>query len=230
MPEKTLATLGLVPKQKPQAFVLGIAGGSGSGKTTVANFLIAALGERAALVRQDHYYRDQSCLDPAAAAAHNFDDPAGVDLDLLAENLAALRAGRAVMEPRYDYVTHSRAEHWERLESRPVIVAEGMLLFASSRVAAQLDFRVYLDPPEDLRLARRLRRDARERGMEMSAALDYYLAVVRPMHQLHVAPGRSGADLVITDEDAARGVAEIFRRAPRLWGEADSVAGADGRA
>lgn len=171
-------------------FVFGIAGGTASGKTTVARELAERTG--ALLVSHDRYYRD--LLRPELA---NFDHPEALETSLLVEHLGELRGGRAVALPTYDYATHRRTPTTERVSPRPVIVVEGILVLADAALRACFDLKVYVDAPDDVRLARRLRRDVRERGRTLEGVLDQYLATVRPMHLAHVEPSRAHADLVL---------------------------------
>lgn len=197
-------------------FVLGISGGSGCGKTALAGALAAALGDAAVLIHQDDYYHDLSHWPPEAVAAHNFDHPDSVDLALLALNLAELRAGRAVRAPRYDFVTHTRSAAAVPVAPRPVIVAEGLLLFFDPRLRRQIDLKVYLDMPADLRLARRLERDLRERAIPLGAALEQYVGSVRPMHLQFVEPLKGHADLVLAEPGLAAARDQILARLDSL--------------
>lgn len=171
-------------------FVFGIAGGTASGKTTVALELAERTG--ALLISHDRYYRD--LVDASAA---NFDHPDALDTALLVRHLEELRAGRTVALPTYDYATHRRATVVDEVHPRSVIVVEGILVLADPGLRGCFDLRVYVDAPDDVRLARRLRRDVRERGRSVEGVLDQYLATVRPMHLAHVEPSRVHADLVL---------------------------------
>ncbi|MGH9533231.1 MAG: uridine kinase family protein [Terriglobales bacterium] len=192
--------------------VVGIAGGSGAGKSWLAGRLCAALGERAALVAQDHYYHDLRHLTPQELAAHNFDCPEALDVATLAANLAALRAGRAVREPRYDFATHRRAANAAPLAPRPVIVAEGLFLLALPALRRHLDIKVFVDAPAGRRRERRLARDLAERGVGGAEAERQYADTVAPMHRRWIAPSRAWADYRVRAGDADGGVAEILRR------------------
>lgn len=190
--------------------IVGIAGGSGSGKTWLARRLCARLGARAALLAADDYYRDLSHLTAAELAAHNFDRPEALDGAELAAHLAALKAGQAVLPPRYDFATHRRAAAPERLEPRPVIVAEGLFLLALPELRRWLDIKVFVAAPEAERRARRLARDQAERGIGPDEAARQYKETVAPMHERWVAPSRRWADYVASAGDGA--VAAILRR------------------
>lgn len=177
---------------------VGIAGGTGSGKTTFARALRAALPPGSvALIDHDAYYRDLSHLDADARAAVNFDDPASLESELLAVHLEALRSGRAIDKPTYDFAQHVRCEATERVEAAPVILVEGILVLAAPELRANFDLKLFVDAPTDLRLLRRIRRDIVERGRTIDGIAQQYLGSVRSMHDAFVAPSRAFADLVV---------------------------------
>jgi uridine kinase len=180
--------------------LIGIAGGTGSGKTTVATKLVGALPPgSAALIQHDWYYRDRSHLDDRARARLNFDEPDALENDLMLQDLLALKAGRPVNCPQYDFASHTRRKQPLPVPPRPVIVVEGILLFAVPALAAAFDLRLFVDTDDDIRLLRRIRRDVEERGRDLAAIEAQYLASVRPMHALHVAPSRARAHLIIPE-------------------------------
>ncbi|HET6148833.1 MAG TPA: uridine kinase [Polyangia bacterium] len=180
--------------------LIGIAGGTGSGKTTVAVKLAEALpAERAALIQQDWYYRDRSHLDPAARALINFDEPDALENDLLLADLLALKAGRPVDCPQYDFSSHTRRAERRTILPRSIILVEGILLFAVAPLRDALDLRLFVDTDDDVRLLRRVRRDIEERGRDIQSIESQYLASVRRMHQQHVAPSRAHAHLIIPE-------------------------------
>ncbi len=183
-------------------FVLGIAGGSGSGKTTTARSVVRALPEGSVvLIEHDAYYRDRSGLSPHERELVNFDHPDALETELFATHLAALKAGRAVEVPIYDFATHTRRPETRTVFPTPIIVLEGILLFADTRLRGLLDLRVFIDTESDLRLLRRVRRDLAERGRTVDAVLEQYLRTVRPMHQQFVESTRRYADLVVPECD-----------------------------
>ncbi len=183
---------------KPMA--LGVAGGSGSGKTTVARAILEAAGaERIAFLAQDNYYRDVDWQDPAQLRAFNFDHPDALDTPLMVEHLRALKAAQAIELPVYDFVTHRRTSHTVRIEPRPVILVEGILLFAEAELRELLDFKVFVDTDSDVRLVRRIRRDIAERGRETSQILHQYMTTVRPMHLEFVEPSKRWADVIVPE-------------------------------
>jgi uridine kinase len=177
---------------------VGIAGGTGSGKTTFARALRAALPPGSvALIDHDAYYRDLSHLDPAARAAVNFDDPASLESELLASHLDALSEGRSIQKPTYDFAQHVRRTATETVEAAPVILVEGILVLAAPELRSRFDLRLFVDAPTDVRLLRRIRRDIVERGRTIDGIAQQYLGSVRSMHDAFVAPSRSFADLVV---------------------------------
>ncbi|MBK7072560.1 MAG: uridine kinase [Myxococcales bacterium] len=179
---------------------IGIAGGTGSGKSTVAAKLAgAAPPGRCVVVDHDSYYRDQSHLTPAARAELNYDHPSSLDSGLLAEHLRELKAGRAVDVPNYDFVTHTRKRETRRVEPAPMVVVEGILVFVEAPVRDQLDIKIFVDTDADIRLMRRIRRDLEQRGRSFQSVRDQYYATVRPMHIEYVEPSKRWADLIVPE-------------------------------
>jgi uridine kinase len=179
-------------------WVVGVAGGTGSGKTTVVRAIVDALGEeRVALIEQDSYYRDLDWRTETELLQYNFDHPSAVDNELLVAHLAALRAGHAVEVPTYDFVRHRRTPRTRRVASQPILLLEGILVFAEPSLRELLDLKIYVDTDADLRLIRRLGRDMAERGRSVQDVLRQYLETVRPMHLEFVEPSRRWADVVI---------------------------------
>lgn len=180
--------------------ILGVAGGSGSGKTTVARHILNTLGEdRLAFLPQDMYYRHIEWRDVEHQQAHNFDHPDAVDTELLVEHLAELKAGRGVERPVYDFVHHRRADHTEFVAARPVVLVEGILLLAEPAIRELLDFKIFVDTDADVRLIRRIRRDIRERGRDLDDVLRQYLETVQPMHLEFVEPSKRWADIIVPE-------------------------------
>lgn len=176
-----------------------MAGGSGSGKTYFARALAAALGDRCSLVYQDNFYIDQSRRFDVDGGAVNFDHPDAIDFALLAEKLRGLKDGLGVEIPIYDFVTHSRRAETLRIDPRPVVVVDGILLFHSPAVRALFDDRVFFDTPEDLRFQRRLERDVKERGRTPEGVRAQFYKQVKPMHDQFVQPSRTFAHTVVCD-------------------------------
>lgn len=185
---------------KRRPLLVGVAGGSGSGKSTVVRSLVAALGpEGVALVEQDAYYRDASHLPLAERAGRNYDHPDAIDEPLLVRHVAGLRALQAVEAPCYDFVRHARREETRRIEPRPCVVVEGILVLATEAVRDLLDLRLYVETDADVRFIRRLRRDIQDRGRTAESVMAQWEATVRPMHLQFVEPSKRHADLIIPE-------------------------------
>lgn len=196
--------------------VVGVAGGSGSGKTTVVEAVATALAPLAVtIVPHDAYYRDRRDVPPAERARLNFDEPDALETGVLLEHLDALRGGRAVAMPVYDFTTHERAPATLTLQPAPVVLVDGVFVLADPQLRARLDLAVYVDTAADLRFIRRLLRDTRSRGRTLISVVDQYLETVRPMHLRHVEPSRAAADIVITEGGfnrvAVEGLVEAIR-------------------
>jgi uridine kinase len=180
--------------------IIGICGGTGSGKTTVANRILETVSKgEVVFLQQDSYYRDLDQLPHDIRNVVNFDHPDAIDNDLLVEHLRALKSGRAVELPLYDFKTHSRREETLRVEPQPIIIIEGILIFAEQRLLDEMDIRVYVDTPDDIRFIRRLRRDVAERGRTAESVIEQYLSTVRPMHMQFVEPSKRSADVIIPE-------------------------------
>jgi uridine kinase len=180
--------------------LIGIAGGTGSGKTTVAARIVGALPPgQALLMQQDSYYLDRGYLDPDERALINFDEPDALDNDRLERDLRQLRSGQPVDGPIYDFASHTRRAETRRLEPCAIVVVEGILLFAVAAVRELFDLRLFVDTPDDVRLLRRIKRDITERGRDIAAIEAQYLSTVRGMHEMHVAPSKRHAHLIVPE-------------------------------
>lgn len=180
--------------------VIAVAGGTGSGKTTVANQVLRRVGARhIAYIPHDAYYRDLVHLPPALRAQANFDHPDALETDLLVVHLKELRAGRAVEIPVYDFTTHTRCERTRPVESAPIVIVEGILVLAEPELREQCDAKLFVDTDADVRFIRRLRRDIEERGRDVGSVCDQYLTTVRPMHLEFVEPSKRHADVIIPE-------------------------------
>ena len=177
--------------------IIGVVGGSGSGKTTVTRAIEQAIVIRAATLDQDGYYRDLSHLTLAERKLINFDHPDSVDTDLLVAHLEALARGEAIDKPTYDFAAHTRAVATVRIEPSPIVLVDGILLFADQRLREIFDIRIYVDVADDVRFIRRLERDVVERGRTMPDVIRQYLATVRPMHLEFVEPSKRYADVIV---------------------------------
>ena len=179
--------------------VIGIAGGTGSGKTTLAASLVSALAGDVAVLEHDWYYRDRSGLSASEREDINYDEPAALDNALLAEHLAELRAGRAVECPQYDFATHTRKTVTRPVAPARIVAVEGILLFAIPELCSAFDLRIFVDTDDDIRLMRRIARDIVERKRDIASIQHQYYGSVRPMHVLHVAPSKRHAHLVVPE-------------------------------
>ena len=183
-----------------QPIVIAVAGGTGSGKTTVATKILERVGtENIACIPHDAYYRDLSHLTASERAQVNFDHPNSLETELMIENLKVLRAGRAVDIPVYDFTTHTRTKKTRRVEPAPVILVEGILVFAEPELRKLFDVKLYVDTDADVRFIRRLRRDIEVRGRTVESVCDQYLGTVRPMHLEFVEPSKRYADVIIPE-------------------------------
>jgi uridine kinase len=180
--------------------VIGIAGGTGSGKSTVARNLAAGLPAGVlSLLDHDSYYRDRKDLPFAERAQLNYDHPDSLETELLVEHLGRLRNGEAVEVPLYDFTTHTRRIETRRVEPTPVIVVEGILVLQNSALRAKLDIKLFVDTDPDIRVFRRIRRDLEQRARSFDSVRDQYYSTVRPMHLAFVEPSRRWADLIIPE-------------------------------
>ena len=177
--------------------MIGIAGASGAGKTTLARKLKNALGEKVTLLSQDSYYKDLSHLTREERARFNFDDPDSLDFELIEAHLKELKKGNSIDIPLYNFVTSTRESGTERIESKPTIILEGCLIFAVPEVRRLCDMKLFVDADMDICLCRRIERDQNERGRKFPDIKRQYLKTVRPMYLKHIAPSKQFADLVI---------------------------------
>lgn len=179
--------------------VIGICGGSGSGKSTVARRIVDALRDRIVYIQQDSYYKDLSNIPRAERGQLNFDHPDAVDLDMMVEHVRGLREGRAIDCPVYDFTCHARTADTLHIEPKPVIIVEGILIYTSEALRRLMDIKIFVDTDADLRLLRRLQRDIKERGRTLESVIHQYLETVRPMHLQFVEPAKRYADLIIPE-------------------------------
>ena len=190
-----------MPGSRPRrALIIGITGGSGSGKTTIAHAVVDAIADRdVAFLEHDAYYQDLRPLPFDERAAQNFDHPDAFGTDLLIDHLRRLRAGEAVQKPIYDYATHLRTEQRIPVEPAPVMVVEGILVLAEPELRGLMDLKIFVDTAADIRLVRRSQRDIKERGRSPESVIEQYLATVRPMHLQFVEPSKRHADMIIPE-------------------------------
>jgi uridine kinase len=179
--------------------IVGIAGGTGSGKTTLARRIQQGVGEQSCLVQHDWYYVDMSHLPPEERADKNFDHPKSLENDLLVEHLECLHRGEGVEVPQYDYANHVRKDESRHIEPQSVIIVEGILLFAVPDLRESFDIRIYVDTDSDIRAFRRIRRDINERDRSFEEVRKQYYETVRPMHLEFVEPSKRWADVIVPE-------------------------------
>ena len=185
---------------KTAPLVIGIAGGSGSGKTTVAQAILQRVGpERIAFLQHDSYYKDLRGLPPAQRDQFNFDHPNSLETELLIKHIGALRNGKPVEVPIYDFTTDSRTAQTFTVEPRNVILVEGILIFTEAALRKMFDIKIFVDTDPDLRFIRRLERDIHERGRSTDSVIQQYMHTVRPMHLEFVEPSKRYADIIIPE-------------------------------
>jgi uridine kinase len=188
-----------MPKN-PNPIVIGIAGGSGSGKTTVANVILERVGsQRIAFLPHDAYYRNLNDLPEIQRKEINFDHPDSLENELLIQHVIQLKKGQPVNLPVYDFTHHTRTEKTIRVNPQPVIIVEGILIFAEAKLRDLFDVKIFVDTDDDIRFIRRLKRDIAERGRSMDMVIEQYMATVRPMHLDFVEPSKRYADVIIPE-------------------------------
>ncbi len=186
----------------PAPIIVGICGGTGCGKTTIVNTILESLDHNeAAVIQHDSYYKDRSHLPYKERERINYDHPDAFDNDLFCGHLSALKQGKPVEIPEYDFITHTRTGRVQHLQPGRVIFIEGVMLFTDSRITEQLDYRVYLHVDADIRFIRRLKRDIEERARSTDSVIKQYLATVKPMHDKYVEPSKKYAHLVVSGYD-----------------------------
>jgi uridine kinase len=179
--------------------VIGIAGGTGSGKTSVTNRILERLHatENVVVIQHDSYYRDLSAYGGKTPDQINFDHPDSLETSLLVHHIKELRSGNAVEQPLYNFATHSRMKETRRLEPKDIIIVEGILIFVSEELRNLFDIKIFIDTDDDERLLRRLKRDIIERGRSIESVMNQYVATVKPMHLDFVEPSKRYADIII---------------------------------
>ena len=180
--------------------IIGICGGTGSGKTTISRAIVSAVGEsNVVVVEQDSYYRNLADMPLDERHQANFDHPDSIDSEMMVNHIKRLKLGQPIDMPIYDMVTHTRSDRVEVIEPKPVVIVEGILIFAEPRVLELLEVRVFVDTPDDIRLMRRMRRDVTERGRSFERTLQQYEKTIRPMHFEFVEPSKRHADIIIPE-------------------------------
>lgn len=177
--------------------IIGIAGGTGSGKTTVATKIASFFADSCVIIAHDCYYRDQSNLKMGERKKTNYDHPDSLETTLLIEHLLQLKKGKAVLVPEYDFTNHNRAKTTKKVSVKPIIIVEGILLFENVKLRNMMDIKLFIDTDADVRLGRRITRDIQERGRTLDFSLNQYLTMSRPMHQAFVEPTKKYADIIL---------------------------------
>ena len=178
--------------------LIGVTGGSGSGKSTVVRRIKEAV-DASVLISQDSYYKSAPFISNDNITAYNFDHPDAFDMDLMVENLTDLKAGKSIMMPQYDFVTHSRKKEMVLLEPKRIIILDGLMVLYDERIRSLLDLKIFVDTPADIRFIRRLKRDITERGRTMESVIEQYTEVVRPGHYNFIEPTKEYADIIIPE-------------------------------
>jgi uridine kinase len=197
------------PWNPDRPLFIGIAGGSGSGKTTIAEDVVERLDGKVAIVQHDAYYRHMPELSYEERTKVNYDHPNSLETELLVEHLMALRSGKPIERPVYDFAVHLRSDDTIRIEPAPVVVVEGILVLSEPELRSELDLKIFVDTDPDVRLARRLERDIEERGRTPESVVAQYFATVRPMHLAYVESSKRYADLIIPEGYNPRAVATV---------------------
>ena len=179
--------------------VIGIAGGTASGKTTLMKNLINEFGGQVTVLSHDNYYKQHNELTYEERAKLNYDHPDAFDTDMMIEHLRLLKQGVAIDCPTYDFTVHNRAEGILHIEPEKVIVVEGILIFQDLELCREMDIKIFVDTDADVRLCRRIRRDVRKRGRTIESVIDQYLTTVKPMHEQFVEPSKKNADLIVPE-------------------------------
>ncbi len=205
-------TINSEPHDAPKRpYLIGVAGGSNSGKTTIATRMSELMAaENLSLIKLDSYYVERSTEPLEARAAANYDHPDAFDWDLMNDHLAALSAGASVQIPIYDYAVHDRSDRFETVHAAKVIVVEGILVLWEPRLRERFDLKIFVDTPPDLRIIRRLRRDVAERGRTPESILNQYLETVRPSHELFIEPSKRYADVIVPEGGLNRPALEVL--------------------
>nr|WP_244605278.1 uridine kinase [Halorussus halobius] len=206
------------------SFVIGIAGGTGAGKTTVAREITAEVEDSVTRIPMDNYYEDLSHLDFEQRAAANYDHPSAFEWELLREHMDALLSGRTIEMPQYDFADHNRKDETVTVDPTDVVVLEGIFALYDEDVNEMLDVQVYVETDADVRILRRIERDVVERGRDLEGVMDQYLSTVKPMHEQFVAPTKKRADLIIP-EGANRVAVNLLEEKVRAETYADSGSG-----
>ncbi len=179
--------------------VIGIAGGTGSGKSTIVNSIKAQIGKDIAILCHDYYYKANADLPYEARCKLNYDHPDSLETDMMIEHIKLLKQNKAVDIPQYDFVNHTRSTETIRIEPKSVIIVEGILIFENKKLVDELDIKVFVDTDADVRIIRRILRDVKERGRSLDSVIEQYLTTVKVMHEEFVEPSKRKADIIIPE-------------------------------
>lgn len=198
--------------------IIGIAGGTGSGKTTVVNKIVEALPpDFVAVVPQDSYYNDTTGMTPEERTAINFDHPDAFDWPLMIQQVAQLRAGKAIEQPTYSYLISNRLPETIHVEPKPVIIIEGIMALVNPELRDMMDLKIYVDCDDDIRLIRNIQRDTIARGRTVEMVMERYLRVLKPMHELFIEPSKRYANIILpTHYDSASGIDMVCKYIKQL--------------
>ena len=179
--------------------IIGIAGGTGSGKSTLTQRIVQQFGNAVTVIRHDDYYKAHDDLTYEERTKLNYDHPNAFDTELLMRHLQELRAGKAIHCPIYDYSVHNRSTDWQLIYPSSVIIVEGILIFEDRRLCEQMDIKIFVDTDADIRILRRIRRDVQERARSLDSVITQYLETVKPMHEQFVEPSKKNADIIVPE-------------------------------
>lgn len=181
------------------SIVIGIAGGTGSGKTTLAKRIHKAFGKDSVMLSMDCYYKDNGDMPYEDRCKINYDHPDSLDMDLLVEHIQKLKRGETIYHPTYDFSTHSRCAEWIETQSAKVVIIEGIMAFQNPKIVKMLDIKIYVDTDADVRIIRRILRDVNERGRSLDSVVKQYLTTVKPMHEHFIEPSKRLADIIVPE-------------------------------
>lgn len=182
-----------------EPLIIGIAGGTGSGKTTITKRILERFAGKVSVIYHDDYYKQQDDLTYEQRCRVNYDHPDAFDTDRFLQDIKALREGREVYSPVYDFTVHNRSKEQKRIAPAPVVLVEGILIFADPRLTGLMDIRIFVDTDADVRILRRISRDVRVRGRSLESVIDQYLTTVKPMHEKYVEPSKKMADILVLE-------------------------------
>ena len=182
-----------------KVLVIGIAGGTGSGKTTITRKIMAKFGDDVSVIRHDNYYKAHHDMTYEERSKLNYDHPDSLDTWMLADDIKALKEGKEVRCPVYDFTIHDRSNDTELIKPSKVLIVEGILIFADKRLRDEMDIKIYVDTDADVRILRRILRDVKKRGRSLDSVVEQYLDTVKPMHEQFVEPSKKNADIIIPE-------------------------------